>query len=132
MLEQELRAIRSAEKVEEVVLTEDEVYEELCRIDSSKASGSDEIPRRLLRKGAPWITKPFLHHFNAIKFETLTLCSKKATLRYEQCCVGMGGYIQVSLSKIRFQTKIGCPCGRDYSKSQPGFEPTQTYNARLW
>ena len=64
-LDQELRATRSADKVKDVVLTEDEVYEELCRIDSSKASGPDEIPGRLLREGAPWITKPLLHLFNA-------------------------------------------------------------------
>ena len=34
-------------------------------IDPSKASGPDEIPRRLLQEGAPWIAKPLLNLFNA-------------------------------------------------------------------
>ena len=36
----------------------DEVYKVLCRIDSSKACGPDEIPGRLLREGAPWLAEP--------------------------------------------------------------------------
>ena len=48
-----------------MVLTENEVYEELCRFDPTKASGPDEIPGRLLREGAPWIAEPLLNLFNA-------------------------------------------------------------------
>ena len=59
-LEEELGTSRSEVRIEEVILTENEVCEELCRIDPSKASGPDEIPRRLLREGAPWIAKPLL------------------------------------------------------------------------
>ena len=64
-LEEELGASRSEARIEEVVLTENEVYEELCRIDPTKASGPDEIPGRLLREGAPWIAEPLLNIFNA-------------------------------------------------------------------
>ena len=58
-------AYRSEARIEEVVLTENEVYEDLCRIDPTKASGPDEIPGRLLREGAPWIADPLLSLFNA-------------------------------------------------------------------
>ena len=64
-LGEELCTSRSEAEVEEVVLTENEVYEELRRIDPTNASGSDEIPGRLLREGAPWIAKPLLNLFNA-------------------------------------------------------------------
>ena len=60
-LEEELGTSRCEVRIEEVILTENEVYEELCRIDPSKASGPDEIPRRLLREGAPWIAKALLN-----------------------------------------------------------------------
>ena len=43
-LGEELRTSRSEAEIEEVVLTENEVYEELHRIDPTKASGPDEIP----------------------------------------------------------------------------------------
>ena len=64
-LEEELGASRSEARIEEVVLTENEVYEELCRFDPTKASGPDKIPGRLLREGAPWIAEPLLNIFNA-------------------------------------------------------------------
>lgn len=57
-LEEGLGTSRCEVRIEAVILTENEVYEELCRIDPSKA---DEIPRRLLREGAPWIAKPLLN-----------------------------------------------------------------------
>ena len=57
-LKKELMSTRSEVKIEEVVLTEDEVCEELRRIDSSIASGPDEIPGRLLREGPLWIASP--------------------------------------------------------------------------
>lgn len=44
--------------------SEDDVYEKLCRIDPSKASGPDEIPGRLLRENALWIAEPLLNLFN--------------------------------------------------------------------
>ena len=59
-LEEELHTSRSEAEIEEVVLTENEVYEELRRIDPTKASGPDAIPGRLLREGAPWIAEPRL------------------------------------------------------------------------
>ena len=43
-LGEELHTSRSEAEIEEVVLTENEVYEELHRIDPTNASGSDEIP----------------------------------------------------------------------------------------
>ena len=46
-LEEELRTYRIEAEIEEAVLTENEVYEELRRIDPI------EIPSRLLREGAP-------------------------------------------------------------------------------
>ena len=52
-LEEELATSRSEVRIEEVVLTENEVYEELRRIDPTKASGPDEIPGRLLKGGVP-------------------------------------------------------------------------------
>ncbi len=64
-LEEELVVTRSEVKIEEVVLTENEVYEELRRIDPGKASGPDEIPGRLLREGAPWIASPLYRLFKA-------------------------------------------------------------------
>ena len=45
-LKEELMSTRSKVKIEGVMLTEDEVCEELHRIDPSKASGPDEIPGR--------------------------------------------------------------------------------------
>jgi len=41
-----------------------EVYEELCRIDPSKAARPDGIPGRLLREGVPCIAEPLLYIFN--------------------------------------------------------------------
>ena len=62
-LKEELMSTRSEVKIEEVALTEDEVCEELHRIDPSKASGPDKIPGRLLREGAPWIASPLCRLF---------------------------------------------------------------------
>ena len=62
-LKEELMSTRSEVKIEEVTLTEDEVCEQLRRIDPSKASGPDEIPGRFLREGAPWIASPLCRLF---------------------------------------------------------------------
>ena len=50
--------IWSTPSIADVVFDVDEVYKVLCRIDSSKACGPDEIPGRLLREGAPWLAEP--------------------------------------------------------------------------
>ena len=50
--------IWSTPSIVDVVFDVDEVYKVLCRIDSSKACGPDEIPGRLLREGAPWLAEP--------------------------------------------------------------------------
>ena len=44
--------------IADVVFDVDEVYKVLCKIDPSKACGSDEIPVQLLREGAPWLAEP--------------------------------------------------------------------------
>ena len=62
-LEEELRSTRSEVEIGKVVVTVREVYEELCKIDPSKAAGPDGIPSRLIREGAPWIAEP-LYIFN--------------------------------------------------------------------
>jgi len=63
-LEEELRSTRSEVEIGKVVVTVREVYEELCKIDPSKAAGPDGIPSRLIREGAPWIAEPLLYIFN--------------------------------------------------------------------
>ena len=60
-LKEELSATRSKSVIEEVQLTENEVYGDLNRIDTRKPSGREEISGRLLREGAPHIAKPLLH-----------------------------------------------------------------------
>ena len=42
----------------------EKVYNLLCKIDPSKLSGLDDIPGRLLKKGAPWIAELLAKHFN--------------------------------------------------------------------
>ena len=57
-LQSELATSRSDVQIDEIVITEDEVYDELCKIDPNKASGPDGIPGHLLKEGAPWLAKP--------------------------------------------------------------------------
>ena len=40
------------------VLSEQEVYEELCKLDAKKACGPDGLPGRLLKEAAVFIAKP--------------------------------------------------------------------------
>ena len=49
---------RSEEIIATVLIGENEVYEELCKINPNKACGPDDIPGRLLKQGAAWIADP--------------------------------------------------------------------------
>ena len=40
-------------------LSEQEVYEELCKLDVKKAGGPDGLPGRLLKEAASFIAKPY-------------------------------------------------------------------------
>ncbi len=53
-----LTGIRSTDSIAELTITEEEVYDELCTIDSSKACGPDLIPGRLLKEGAASLAAP--------------------------------------------------------------------------
>ena len=64
-LQSELATSRSGVQIDEIVISEDEVYDELCKIDPNKASGPDGIPGRLLKEGAPWLAKPLSTLFGA-------------------------------------------------------------------
>ena len=62
----------STSHIDEVVITEEGVYELLCKIDTSKACGPDEIPGQLLNKGAPLIAEPLSILFNnSLQFGSL-------------------------------------------------------------
>ena len=58
-LRDELMESWSKESIDEMSFTENEVYEELCKIDINKACGPDEIPSRLLRKVRHGLWNPF-------------------------------------------------------------------------
>ena len=45
------------QSIMDVALDENEVCEMLCKIDSSKACGPDEILGHLIREGAPWLAE---------------------------------------------------------------------------
>ena len=44
-------------------LSEEDIYNILCKIDSTKACGPDDIPGRLLKEGAPWLAEPLTKLF---------------------------------------------------------------------
>ena len=54
---------RSQSEILDVLISEEHVYEGLCKIDTSKACGSDEVPGHLLREGAPWLAGPLTKLF---------------------------------------------------------------------
>ena len=51
----DLSKSRSQSEILDVLISEEDVYESLCKIDTSKACGPDEVPGCLLREGAPWL-----------------------------------------------------------------------------
>ena len=64
--------LMSTSHIDEVVITEEDVYELLCKIDTSKACGPDEIPGQLLKEGAPLIAEPLSILFNnSLQFGSL-------------------------------------------------------------
>ena len=48
----------------DLVISDDDVYRLLSKIDTSKACGPDEVPGRLLKKGAQWIAGPLSKLFS--------------------------------------------------------------------
>ena len=61
----------SKESIDEMSFIENEVYEELYKIDINKACGPDEIPSRLLKEGAAWLMEPISKLF------TMSMPTKK-------------------------------------------------------
>ena len=59
-----VQASWSTSSIDEVVISEDAVFEVLCKIDPSKACGPDDIPGRLLKEGAPWLAEPLTQLYN--------------------------------------------------------------------
>ena len=43
--------------IESLNISEEDVYDELCKIDPSKASGPDEIPGKILKQYAHWLSE---------------------------------------------------------------------------
>ena len=62
-LSEDLSKSRSQSEILDVLISEEDVYESLCKIDTSKACGPDEVPGRLLREGAPWLVGPLTKLF---------------------------------------------------------------------
>ena len=61
-LSEDLSKSRSQSEILDVLISEADVYESLCKIDTSKACGPDEVPGRLLQ-GAPWLAGPLTKLF---------------------------------------------------------------------
>ena len=55
---------QSTVEVGDITFTKDEVLEVLYSIDPDKSCGPDNVPGRLLKEAAPWITEPLAHLFN--------------------------------------------------------------------
>ena len=49
---------RSEQVIQTLAISENDVYEELCKINPHKACGPDDIPGRILKEGAAWIAEP--------------------------------------------------------------------------
>ena len=58
-----LKTDRSYESLENVIFTEEEVLDELSKLDVEKAPGPDSLPGRLLRESAPSISAPLAKLF---------------------------------------------------------------------
>ncbi len=63
-LQSDLQPTNSVMSTTELQVTEDEVLEALLKIDPSKSAGPDEIPGRLLREGAVWLSVPLTKLYN--------------------------------------------------------------------
>ena len=63
-LKEELSAHKSNDCVEHLTISWDEVHKLLSKIDTSKASGPDGIPGRLLKEGAFQLSEPLTMIFN--------------------------------------------------------------------
>ena len=63
-LRNHVQASWSTSSIDKVVISEDAVFEVLCKIDPSKACGPDDIPGCLLKEGAPWLAEPPTQLFN--------------------------------------------------------------------
>ena len=67
--------------LEDIDITEQDVYKLLCRTDPSKACGPDEIPGRLLKEKATCIAEPLTKLFNmSVQCGTLPSDWKKANV----------------------------------------------------
>ncbi len=60
----DLQPTNSVMSTKELQVPEYEVPEALLKIDHSKSAGPDEIPERLLREGAVWLSVPLTKLFN--------------------------------------------------------------------
>ena len=49
--------------IESLNISEEDVYDELCKIDPSKASGPDETPGKILKQCAHWLSEPLTKLF---------------------------------------------------------------------
>ena len=63
-LRSELDVSRSNESVEDLPISGHDVFNQLRVIDTTKASGPDVIPGRLLKEGADWLAGPLTELFN--------------------------------------------------------------------
>ena len=63
-LRRSLKGSWSTEQIDDLMVQENEVYNELYKIDPTKASGPDEIPGRLLKERAAWLAEPITELFN--------------------------------------------------------------------
>ena len=62
-LNEDLSKSRSQSGILDVLISEEDVYESLCKIDTSKPCGPDEVSGHLLREGAPWLAGPLTKLF---------------------------------------------------------------------
>ena len=60
-LHKELGASWSSEEVNDILISCEDVYDLLCKLDVSKAGGPDDVPARLLKvpRGLPSLWQPY-------------------------------------------------------------------------
>ena len=63
-LREELRDSHSYEEVSDIIVSCEDVYDLLYKLDDSKASGPDDVSGQLLRVGAPWLANPLARLFS--------------------------------------------------------------------
>lgn len=63
-LRHELSASRSTESINNLSITNEEVYKALCKLNPNISGGPDQIPGRLLKEGAQWLAEPLANLYN--------------------------------------------------------------------